>query len=215
MKALSSLGLAVNVTGVIPAAYNAVDGRSYLPGDILTSFSGKTVEIANTDAEGRLVLADAVSYCQRYYRPTAIIDFATLTGGILVCLADFVAGLFSRDDALAQGLFEAGERTGERLWRLPLYEEYTETLKGDLADLRNISKLKRGWASSITGAAFIGHFVDEGMPWAHIDIAGTGFNEGAARGEIPQYGTGFGVLLIMEYLKTACEKGRGRRRTRP
>lgn len=189
----------INLIGVIPAAHNALGSKAYFPGDIYTSYSGKTVEIWNTDAEGRLVLADAIAYCRDHYKPDCIIDLATLTGGILTALGELVAGLFSTSDALAAALFAAGEKSGERLWRFPLYTEYCDSLKGDLGDVRNTSKFKKGYASSITGAAFIREFVGN-TPWAHLDIAGTAFNEGAQRGEIPQYGTGFGVRLLLTYL---------------
>jgi leucyl aminopeptidase len=202
MKAIAALRLKVNVVGCIAAAHNAIGKDAYFPGDIYPSFAGKTVEICSTDAEGRLVLADAIAYCLKNYGPSRIVDLATLTGGILTSLGDLVAGLFSNDDALADALFASGEKTGERLWRFPLYQEFRDSMKGDLADLRNTSKFKKGYASSITGAAFIQEFVGE-TPWAHLDIAGTGFNEGGARGEIPQYGTGFGVRLLVDFIKAA------------
>jgi leucyl aminopeptidase len=190
---------AVNLIGVIPAVHNAIGSGAFFPGDIYTSYAGKTVEIWSTDAEGRLILADAIAYCRDQYRPNRIVDLATLTGGIITALGDQVAGLFSNNDALAAQLFDAGESTGERLWRLPIYKQYSDSLKGDLGDLRNISKFKKGYASSITGAAFIQEFTGD-TPWAHLDIAGTAWNEGAARGEVPQFATGFGVRLLAEFL---------------
>jgi leucyl aminopeptidase len=200
MKALVALRPKVNVIGAIPAAHNAVGSRSYFPGDVYTSYSGKTVEITNTDAEGRLVLADCFAYLQKHYNPAEIIDLATLTGAIQIALGETVAGLVANSDELAARLFEAGEKTGERLWRLPLYEEHSESMKSDLADLRNTSKMKRGFAGSITGAAFLKEFVGRGIRWAHLDIAGTAYNESEARGEVPKYGTGYGVRLLWEYL---------------
>ena len=199
MKALALRKPAVNVIGVIPAAHNAIDRSSYLPGDTYTSYSGKTVEVLNTDAEGRLALADAISYCIKNYSPSEIIDCATLTGSIISALGDTIAGLFSNSDSIAEKLFQSGEKTGERLWRLPIYEEHREAMKSDVADLRNISKLKKGYAGSITAAAFIESFV-KNLPWAHLDIAGTAFNEGEIRGEIPKFGTGFGIRLLLDYL---------------
>ncbi len=189
----------LNLIGVIPAVHNAIGSKAFFPGDIYTSYAGKTVEVWSTDAEGRLILADAIAYCRDRYRPAAIIDLATLTGGIITALGEVTAGLFSTNDELARNLFDAGEKTGERLWRLPLYKEYSDSLKGDLGDLRNLSKFKKGNASSITGAAFIREFAGD-TPWAHLDIAGTAYNEGSARGEIPQFATGFGVRLLMSYL---------------
>lgn len=203
MKSLSVLRPKINVVGVIPAAHNAIGGNAYFPGDVYKSHSGKTVEIWSTDAEGRLVIADAISFCQVYFKPTSIIDLATLTGGVLYALADYVAALFSNNDALANDLFTAGEKTGERLWRFPLYKEFCDAVKGDLGDLRNVSKLKKGYASSIMGAAFIKEFINNDTPWAHIDIAGTAYNEGSSRGEIPQFATGFGIRLLIDYLLNA------------
>lgn len=200
MKSLASIKPKINVIGVIPAAHNAIGGNAYFPGDIYKAYSGKTVEIWSTDAEGRLVLADAIAYCQDMYKPSTIIDLATLTGGVLFALSDFVAGLFSNNDTLASALFTSGEVTGERVWRLPLYKEYCDSIKGDLGDIRNVSKLKKGHASSITGAAFIKEFVNDEIAWAHLDIAGTAFNEGSARGDVPANATGYGVRLLMNYL---------------
>ncbi|MBD3315776.1 MAG: aminopeptidase [Chitinivibrionales bacterium] len=199
MKALTLLQPSVNVIGVVTAAHNAIDGTSYFPGDIYRAYNGKTVEIANTDAEGRLALADALSYLQKHYKPSKIIDLATLTGGVLSALGSTVAAVISNSDALADSLFAVGERTGERLWRLPLYEEHSDSLKSEFADLRNTSTFKRGHASTITAAAFIKEFIGD-LPWAHLDIAGTAFNQGEARGEIPKNATGFGVRLVYEYL---------------
>jgi leucyl aminopeptidase len=199
MKAIGELKPKINVVGVCPFAHNAIGGRAYFPGDVYKAYNGTTVEIESTDAEGRLVLGDAIAFCKDTYGPSRIVDLATLTGGILVSLGTVAAGLFSNDDECADVLFTAGEETGERLWRLPLYEEYADSIKGDIADLRNVSSFKKGWASSITGAAFIGAFAGK-TPWAHLDIAGTAFNEEGARGELPQFATGFGVRLVLKFL---------------
>jgi leucyl aminopeptidase len=198
MKAIAALRLRVNVIGCIAAAHNAIGSKACFPGDIYPSFAGKTVEICSTDAEGRLVLADAIAFCRAQYRLAQIVDLATLTGAILSSLGELVAGLFSNNDRLAGALFESGENTGERLWRFPLYKEYSDSLKADFADLRNLSKFKKGYAGSITGAAFIQEFAGN-VPWAHLDIAGTAWNEGGPRGEIPQYATGFGVRLLVDF----------------
>jgi leucyl aminopeptidase len=199
MKAVAELRPRVNVVGCIAAAHNAIGRDAYFPGDIYRSLSGKTVEVCSTDAEGRLVLADAITFCLQTCRPSRIVDIATLTGGILVALGEQAAGLFSNNDALAQALFASGERTGERLWRLPLYQEFRDAMKSDLADLRNISKFKKGYAGPSTGAAFIQEFAGD-TPWAHLDIAGAAWNEGSGRGEVPQYATGFGVRLLLDFL---------------
>lgn len=199
MRSLSLIKPSTNVIGIIGAAHNAIGSRAFFPGDIYRAFNGKTVEIGSTDAEGRLVLADSISYCIKKFAPSCIIDLATLTGGILTALGEVVAGLFSNNDQLAGELFTSGEETWERLWRFPMYKEYSDSLKSDIADLKNTSRFKKGYASSITGAAFIKEFVND-VPWAHLDIAGTSFNEGQSHGEIPQFGTGFGVRLIINYL---------------
>jgi leucyl aminopeptidase len=205
MKALCLLRPALNVVGVCAAAHNAIDGAAYMPGDVYRAYSGKTVEICNTDAEGRLALADAIAYTIATRKPTEVIDLATLTGAILVTFADVLAGLFSNSDDLAGRLARAGEETHERLWRLPVYREFSEAMKGDRSDLRSLATFKRGHASSVTGAAFLQEFAGK-TPWAHLDIAGVAFNEGEARGELPKYATGFGVRLLAEHLL----KGAGR-----
>ncbi len=200
MKTVAQLKPKVNLLGVIPAAHNAVGSKSCFPGDVHTSYSGKTVEIINTDAEGRLILADAMSYCQKHYSPTRIVDLATLTGGIVYALGTTVAGVFSSSDTLAEKLYKSGQRTNERVWRFPIYEEHSDAMKSEFADLRNISKLKRGEAGSITAAAFLKEFVNEKVEWAHIDIAGVAFREGEPHAEMPRMGTGFGVRLLSDLL---------------
>jgi leucyl aminopeptidase len=199
MKALATLRPKANVIGVCPAACNALSGGSYFPGDVYRSFSGKTVEVCNTDAEGRLILADAISYCISKCAPTSIIDLATLTGAIQTTFANVVAGIFSNDKSIADGLIASGARVHERLWQLPVYKEYSDSMKGDHSDLRSLPKWKRGHGSSICGAAFIQEFVGT-IPWAHLDIAGTSFNENEAKAEIPKYATGFGVRLLLDLI---------------
>ncbi|MDR2727685.1 MAG: leucyl aminopeptidase family protein [Chitinispirillales bacterium] len=199
MKCIGELKPKINVCGVVPAAHNGIGSKAYFPGDIYKSYEGLTVEICSTDAEGRLILADAISYCRNKIKPSAIVDLATLTGAIVISLGDTAAGLYSNNDELAQKLFDAGERSGERVWRMPLYQEYSDSVKSEIADLRNLSKLKKGYAGSNTAAAFIKEFCGD-IPWAHIDIAGTSWNDGAPKGEIAQFATGYGVQLILEYL---------------
>ncbi|MCX7726285.1 MAG: leucyl aminopeptidase family protein [Chitinispirillaceae bacterium] len=197
---IAKLKPSINVIGIIPAVHNAIGSKSFFPGDVYRAYNGKTVEVISTDAEGRLILADAISYCIDKYNPTIIIDIATLTGGIITALGEFVAGLFSNNDDLAEKLFIAGQKTGERLWRLPIYKEYVDSMKSDIADLRNISKFKKGYASSITGAAFIKEFVGD-IPWAHLDIAGTAYRENGPARDMPQFATGFGIRLISCFLE--------------
>ncbi len=195
LKALAELKAPVNVIGVIPSAENSIGSRSYKPGDVYKSYSGKTVEIADTDAEGRLVLADAISYVQDHYKPTRMVDLATLTGGIIIALGEEVSGLFSNDDKLAKKLYEAGEATFERLWRFPLFPEYRKPLDSMIADIRNSADRK---ASSITGATFIKEFV-KNTPWAHLDIAGTAYLS-TPRHYHSTPATGVGVRLLVEFL---------------
>lgn len=200
MKALSLLKPKINVTGVVAAAHSAIGSDAFFPGDVYKSYSGKTVEIKNTDAEGRLILADAISYCQKHFAPTEIIDLATLTGAIVVSLGDLCAGLFSNNDKLAENLYKAGGNTAEKLWRMPLTKDHIDAMKGDISDLSNLSKLPPRHAGSSTAAAFLNSFIENDLPWAHLDIAGTAFNDREARGEIPKYATGFGVRLLINYL---------------
>ena len=188
-----------NIIGVIGLAENMPDGNSYKPGDIIKSLSGKTVEVLNTDAEGRLVLADCITYTQNKYHPTTIIDFATLTGAIIIALGEQKAGLFTNSSSLAKQLLESGERTGDELWQLPLSKTYNDMLKSSVADMINTSKPERQ-AGSITAAEFLHNFVDEKIKWAHIDIAGTAWTT-KGTDTSPAGLTGFGVKLINDYLK--------------
>ncbi len=196
MEAIASLGLKVNVTGVVPTTENGIDAHSYKPGDVYVGYSGKTVEIGNTDAEGRLILADALAYASKHLKPTRIIDFATLTGAMVIALGHVATGMMSNDDCLAEALSTAGEETYERVWRLPLFDEYRKQLKSDIADIKNTGGRGGG---SITAALFLKEFVGD-VPWAHLDIAGTAFISSADEYR-PKNATGVGVRLIVEYLK--------------
>lgn len=198
LKAAADLKLKCHVIGLIAAAENAVSDRAYRPGDILRLMSGKTVEIISTDAEGRLVLADALSYAQRRLKPTALIDVATLTGGVGIALGRAAAGLMSNDDELAADLGEAGRRTHERLWRLPLWDDYRDLLKSQEADIKNSSG-KRD-AHAIAGGMFLKEFVKEGVPWAHLDIAAVATDEDG-KTPLGKGATGFGVRLLVEFLR--------------
>jgi leucyl aminopeptidase len=164
------------------------------------SYKGTTVRIDNTDAEGRLVLADTLTYVQKQYAPQTIVDFATLTGACVIALGEYVSGLFCNDEKLASGLISAGEAVDERCWRMPLLEEYAEELKGKECDLHSMGKGRYGGAC--TAAAFLSHFVDEGRQWAHVDIAGTGMAS-APRGYVCANGTGYGVQLVVKYLQSS------------
>ena len=196
IQAVSELKLKVNLVSVLAVAENAIGPMSYKPGDVYRSRSGKTVEISNTDAEGRLVLADAISYTEETYAPTQMIDFATLTGGVVIALGEEATGLFSNNDALAKALEASGERTHERLWRLPLYPEYKEYLKSTIADIKNSGPRK---ASSGSGATFIQEFVTS-VPWAHLDIAGTAYLS-ELKAYHPTPATGVGIRLLVDFLE--------------
>ncbi len=201
MQSLCSLEIKKNVIGVLALAENAIGPGSYKPGDVYTSRLGKTVEIGNTDAEGRLVLADALSYVEDVYTPSVVIDFATLTGAIVIALGEEAAGLFSNDDSLVRGLQKAALRTDERLWRLPLYPEYTEMLKSEIADLKNIGGRP---ASSCTAAAFLQQFIKKAA-WAHLDIAGVAYLS-KPKSYHPTLATGSGVRVTIDFLEHFDEK---------
>lgn len=194
--AAAALRIETPLVAVIAAAENMISSAAYRPDDIITSMSGKTIEIISTDAEGRLVLADALTYVQRNYQPRAIIDLATLTGGVVVALGRVRAGMMCNDDELANRLLAAGEKTFERLWRLPLDEDYVKNMKGDDADLKN-SGGREG--HPVLGGAFLSAFIEDGMPWAHLDIAGTA-DTPKELPYSPKGATGFGVRLLLAYL---------------
>ena len=191
MHALAARKAKVNVVSAIGIVENMPDGNAQRPGDIVTSMSGQTIEIINTDAEGRLVLADVLWYVAKNYKPKFMIDLATLTGAIMVALGTEYAGLFSNNDELAQRLHAVGETTGERVWRMPLGPEYDKLIDSQFADVKNAGVRNGG---SITAAQFLQRFVD-GTPWAHLDIAGTAM--GAPKNEINHsWGSGYGVRLL-------------------
>ncbi len=190
------LQLKQHLVGVIPIVENMPSGLATRPGDVVTSRNGKTIEINNTDAEGRLILADALNYAVETFKPRTIIDLATLTGACLVALGENIAGLFSPDDSLTQHLMAAGRLTHERCWPMPLPTDYKELLKSEVADISNISESR--WGGAITAALFLQEFTAE-TPWAHLDIAGPAF-AGKATPGFPKGGSGFGVRLLLRYL---------------
>lgn len=197
VRALAGAGAPVNVVAIAALAENMPGGSATRPGDVVRAMNGKTIEVLNTDAEGRMVLADAVAYAERHFQPAAIVDVATLTGAKVTALGDDYAGLFSRNDALAQQLTAAGESTGELLWRLPLHPSYARTMQSDIADLRNVAE--GGGPGAGLGAHFIGAFVTEATPWAHLDIAGNEFGENTALA--PTGVSGFGVRLLDQFVR--------------
>jgi len=198
MTALPEVGCRAEVHGLLGLVENMTGAAAYKPGDILDTYSGKTVEVGNTDAEGRLVLCDLLAYAAARLRPTTVVDMATLTGACVVALGTLATGLFSRHDALADALLRAGEVAGEKIWRLPLYEEYLQQMQTGPADLRNIGKR---WGGAITAALFLGEFVPRDLAWAHLDIAGPAFVEEDLP-DAPTGGTGAGVLTLLRWLET-------------
>jgi len=195
MKAASKLRLPLHLVGIMPATENLPSGKAYKPGDILRTLSGQTVEVISTDAEGRLILSDALTYGLRY-QPKAIIDLATLTGACVIALGDYVIGLFGNDESLLKRIEEASARTGEKVWKMPLWDEYFDYLKSDAADFRNVGTRAAG---AIIGAIFLSKFVEK-VPWIHLDIAGPASIE-KERPYIPRGGTGAGVRLLIQMLR--------------
>jgi len=190
IQAIAEMALPLNVIGVVPSSENLPDGAANKPGDIVTSMAGKTIEILNTDAEGRLILCDALTYVERF-KPAAVVDIATLTGACVVALGAHASGLFSNNDKLAEELKGAGESSGDRAWPLPVWEEYTQQLKSNFADLANIGGRNAG---AVTAACFLKEFT-EAYDWAHLDIAGTAWKSGHQKGS-----TGRPVPLLVEFL---------------
>jgi len=191
-----------NIVGICGMVENMPDGNAQRPGDVVTTMSGQTVEVINTDAEGRLVLADAITYAQKEFKPTVIVDLATLTGAILISLGHEFGGLFTPDDKLAQQLLAAGEETGDKLWRMPLHETFDRLIDSPIADMKNVGPREGG---SITAAQFIQRFVDEGVKWAHLDIAGKAWSEKPST-TYDKGATGFGVRLIDQFVESVLEK---------
>lgn len=198
-RAIASLGLSVNVVGVIPSTENMTGGAAYKPGDVVTAYNGRTMEIGNTDAEGRVILSDALAYAEKNFKPRCIIDLATLTSACVIALGYAAAGVMSKDPALINRLKDAGEAAGERLWELPMLEDYKEYVKSEVADVRNIPGGKGYEAGAIAGAWFLQHFVDK-TPWAHLDIAGPAWSI-ERKHYWDKNATGFGVRLLVEFLK--------------
>ena len=194
MRALAGRKAAVNVVGVVGLVENMPDAAAQRPGDIVTSMSGQTIEVLNTDAEGRLVLSDALTYTQREFKPKCIVDLATLTGAILVALGQEHAGLFCSDDAFANAISKAGQATGETVWRLPLGPVYDRMIDTPNADMKNIGAGRM--AGSITAAQFLKRFIEGDTPWAHLDIAGTGWKSKSEDPREPVWATGWGVRIL-------------------
>jgi leucyl aminopeptidase len=201
MLALAERGARANVIGVCGLVENMPDGKAQRPGDVVTTMSGQTVEVINTDAEGRLVLCDALTWVQREFSPAAIVDLATLTGAMIISLGHEHAGLFSNDDNLAERLLHAGKASGDKLWRFPLTSEYDKLIDSPIADIKNVGPR---YAGSITAAQFIQRFVENGTPWAHLDIAGMAWADKAGA-TWDKGATGYGVRLIDRYVRDVLE----------
>jgi leucyl aminopeptidase len=195
MQAIADLDLPLHVVGLTPLVENMPSGSAMRPGDILTAMNGKTIEVDNTDAEGRLILADALAYAERY-KPKTVIDLATLTGACVVALAQFATGMMGTDEATMEKLKKVGEKTHERVWQLPIYDDYDKLIKSNVADVKNTGGR---WGGAITAAMFLKRFIGE-YPWVHLDIAGTAMLEEATDYE-PKGGSGVGVRLLVELLR--------------
>jgi leucyl aminopeptidase len=202
MRLLAARAAKINAVGIVGLVENMPSGSAQRPGDIVTSMSGQTIEVLNTDAEGRLVLADALWYCQDRFKPALMIDLATLTGAVIVALGHDHAGLFANDDTLAERLVAAGKAVGEKLWRLPLSDAYNKAIDSDAADVKNIAGDRA--AGSIIGAQFIERFVNK-VPWAHLDIAGVAWSKKDAP-TVPKGATAFGVRLLDRFVSENYEK---------
>ena len=200
MKAVSELRLPLNVIGIVPSVENMPGGESYRPGDIVKLYGGKTAEILNTDAEGRLILSDALSYGEKKYSPKAIIDFATLTGACIVALGTNVAGMVSNNDSFANKIKKSSENTAEEIWQLPINDDYMDMIKSEVADMRNMG-IGRA-AGTITAAAFLKNAIKD-TPWVHLDIAGVAWTQTGTKEKPynPKGATGFGVRLVLDYLQ--------------
>ncbi|MFK7971902.1 MAG: leucyl aminopeptidase [Bacteroidia bacterium] len=196
IEAAAKLKLPVNIVAAVPATDNMPDGNAINPGDVLTSYSGKTIEVIDTDAEGRLILADGLSYVEKNFKPDVLIDFATLTGAAVISLGYHAGALFTPNDALASALYDAGQRSRERVWRMPIWEEYASMMDTDIADIKNYGGPPAG---AITAATFLQTFTNKHSAWAHMDIAGMALQQGAFGKD--RMATGFGLRLMINYLQ--------------
>jgi leucyl aminopeptidase len=196
LRAIAEIRLPINVVGLIPTCENMPDGAATRPGDVVTSMSGQTIEILNTDAEGRLILCDALTYAERF-NPSAVIDIATLTGACIIALGNVCSGLFTDKDVLARDLLAAGDAAWDRAWRLPLWDDYHEQLKSNFADFANVGSRAAG---SVTAACFLSKFTKK-YDWAHLDIAGTAWKSGKDKGA-----SGRPVPLLVQFLTSRATK---------
>lgn len=201
MQAAATLQLPIHLIGVIPATDNCVDAKAIKPGDVISSYAGKSIEVDNTDAEGRLILADALAYIHRNFKPDVMIDLATLTGSCVATFGYKVAGLFSNNQDLAKRLYDAGQQTGEYLWQLPIWDVYKKAIASDIADLKNNNQPPV--AGAIAAAKFLEVFIENHKAWAHLDIAGTAFGDSEYSGQ--KSATAYGVRLLIAYLEQSIK----------
>ncbi|MBD2756465.1 leucyl aminopeptidase family protein [Spirosoma validum] len=206
VEVAAKLELPIHVIGIVPATENSTDGRSTKPGDVITSYIGKTIEIIDTDAEGRVILADGLGYMIRNFQPDVVIDLATLTGSVIATLGYHAAGLFTPNDELATQLIQAANQTGEQVWRLPIWDVYREDIKSDVADLKNFSG--KPIAGAISAAKFLEVFTEKHPAWAHLDIAGMAFADNEFGSQ--KNATGFGIRLLVAYLQTLTDENHGK-----
>jgi leucyl aminopeptidase len=198
VEACARLGLKVDISAIAPITDNSIDNTAIKPGDVISSYAGKTIEVIDTDAEGRLILADALAYAVDKLKPDVLIDMATLTGSIVASLGPVAAGLFTGNENLAASLYSAGEVSGERVWRMPMYSEYQEDMQSDIADIKNLSE--KPYAGAGTAAKFLEYFTAEHPSWAHLDIAGTAFQaNGFGKGYCA---TAYGVRLMIKWIRS-------------
>lgn len=204
MYALAARSAKVNAVGIVGLVENMPGGNAQRPGDVVKTMSGKYAEVLNTDAEGRLVLADCLTYAQRNFEPECIIDLATLTGAIVVALGYTYGGCFSNDETLAQNLINAGNKADEKLWRMPLHKDYSDMIKSSVADVANLGS-ERGMAGSSTAAEFLKHFIENDTKWAHLDIAGMAWTLKKSKNIYPVGASGYGVRLLNQFIKDNYE----------
>ena len=198
----AKMQLPIHIMGVVPATDNSVDAKSVKPGDVISSYDGKTIEVIDTDAEGRLILADGLAYIAKNFKPDILIDLATLTGSCIRTLGTYAGGLFSNNDGLGSNLMDAAQQTGERLWQLPLWEDYRKEIKSDVADVKNFSGNPS--AGAITAAKFLEMFIQDHSVWAHMDIAGVAVSDSEFSSQ--KSATAFGVRLLVSYLEELIKK---------
>ncbi|MBU0528387.1 leucyl aminopeptidase [bacterium] len=199
MKAVAQTKPKVNIVAAIPATENLSGDKAYKPGDILTAYNGKTIEVLNTDAEGRLILADALAYVSKHYKPQYILDFATLTGAVVIALGHIATGIMGTDDKLIDKVKKSSTNTGEKVWEFPLWDEYCEQIKSEIADIKNVGAARE--AGSIAAGAFLKEFVEEGIPWVHFDIAGTAYNNKESSLTYKKGASGVIIRLVLDMIQ--------------